>query len=55
MSDPPVDVPVEVLLSQLAKSIVAEEKLVVLEAKSREAQAGKAVQERTRRDVRLPT
>jgi len=55
MSEPPVDVPMNVLVSQIAKSIVAEEKLVVLEAKSREASASKAVQERPRRDVRLPT
>jgi hypothetical protein len=55
MSEPPADVPMEVLISQIAKSIVAEEKLVVLEAKSREASAGKPVQERARRDMRLPT
>jgi len=41
MSEPPVDAPMEVLISQIAKSIVAEEKLVVLEAKSREASVGK--------------
>jgi hypothetical protein len=55
MSEPPADVPMEVLISQIGKSIIAEEKLVVLEAKSREAPAGKTVQDRTRRDVRLPT
>jgi hypothetical protein len=55
MSEPPVDVPMDILISQIAKSIVAEEKLVVLEAKSREAPVGKTVQERTRRDMRLPT
>lgn len=55
MTEPPNDVPIDILLSQMAKSIIAEEKLVVLEAKSKEAVAGKAVQERPRRDARLPT
>jgi len=43
ISEPPVDVPMDVLVSQIAKSIVAEEKLVALETKSREASAGKVV------------
>lgn len=55
MSEPPGDVSMEVLASQIAKSIVAEEKLVVLEAKRREVLLGKAPQERNRRDARLPT
>jgi hypothetical protein len=55
MSEPPVNVSIEVLISQIGKSIIAEEKLVVLEAKNREASASKVVQDRTRRDVRLPT
>jgi len=54
MSDLPADIPMDVLVSQIAKTIVAEEKLVVLEAKSREAPGSRAVQERPRRDVRLP-
>ena len=48
MSDAPVEVPMDVLINQIAKSIIAEEKLVVLEAKNREAPVGKTVQERTR-------
>ena len=49
MSEPPMDVSMDILTSQIAKSIVAEEKLVILEAKTREASAGRALPERTRR------
>lgn len=55
MSEPPADIPVDVLVSQIAKSVIAEEKLLVLETKSREAFIGKAIPERIRKDARMPT
>lgn len=56
MSEPPGDVPMDILTNQIAKSIVAEEKLVILEAKSREASAGsRALPERNRRGATLAT
>ena len=55
MSEPPVDVPIDTLVSQIGKSIIAEEKLLVLEAKNREGLVGKSVADRNRRDIRLPT
>lgn len=55
MSEPPGDVPMDILTNQVAKSIVAEEKLVVLEAKSREASAGRTLPERNRRGAATAT
>jgi len=48
LSEPLVDVPMDVVVNQIGRSIVAEEKLVVLEAKSREASLAWIVQELTR-------
>ncbi|KAF7976726.1 hypothetical protein HWV62_5909 [Athelia sp. TMB] len=55
MAEPPLDVQTDTLITQIGKSMVAEEKILALDARSKESTAGRATQERTRRDIRVTT
>jgi hypothetical protein len=56
LSQPPTSLPLEVLVNQASKEIVAAEKLRVLESKKEigKGQADRRPVERFKRDVRLP-
>ena len=55
MAEPPLDVQTDTLITQIGKSMVAEEKILALDARSKESAIGRAMPDRTRRDIRVTT
>lgn len=50
MSEPPVEVPLNIILTQITQELLAAEKVRALEAKR---ELGRTIPERSRRDIRV--